>query len=384
MDFRLSDEQQMFKDSLTGWLMRHSQIEHRDPPGRDRWSDFARMGWLGVAIPAEYGGLGFGAVEQMIIAEAFGAHLTPEPFVSTVLMSAGLLLELGSPEQQCRYLPPIAGGEAKLAFAYAERSSRYRLGLVSTRARRKAGRYILDGEKIVVLDAPGANWLFVSARTSGAEDDEHGVSLFLVDPKAFGLGSLSYETIDGRMASDLVFDGVEAELIVGAEGRALAGIEAVADRVAALLCAKGVGAMQALLDTTLAYVKVRGQFGRPIGDFQVIQHRIVDMRIELECARAAAIMAACLSHSPAISRKMAVSAAKVQLARSAKFIGSNAIQLHGGIGMTEELPVGRHFRHLRALQSLLGDADFHRARFAELSRPGESQSSPPGPQVSGQ
>lgn len=365
MDFSLTDEQKMLQDSLADWLSRNAG-NHAGIQAADHWSEMADMGWLGVALPAEHGGFGFGAMEQMLVAEAFGKHLVHAPYLSTVVLSANLILACGTEDQQQAWLPAIASGEQKFAFAYAERRSRHRLDVVTTRARREGSGYVLDGEKILVLDAPEANRLIVSARLEGADDDADGISLFIVDPSAEGVTARAYATLDGRRAADIGFRGVRVEALLGLEGAAWCGLQMVIDQAVAMLCAEGVGAMQALLDATLAYVKVRHQFGRVIGDFQVVQHRIVDMRIELDCARAAAMLAASLAGADEIARGKATSAAKVQLDRAARFIGSNAIQLHGGIGMTDELAVGHYFKRLRMLQTLLGDADHHRARFSHL------------------
>ncbi|CAN5271052.1 acyl-CoA dehydrogenase family protein [soil metagenome] len=366
MDFSLTEEQQMLQDSLADWLSRNVGT-HPGIAAGDRWSEMAGMGWLGVALPAKYGGFGFGAMEQMLVAEAFGMHLVREPYTASIVLSANLILACGTAAQRQAWLPGIASGEQKFAFAYAERHSRHRLDVVTTRARRDGSGHVLDGEKILVLDAPEADRLIVSARLEGADDDAEGIGLFVVDPTADGVTARAYATLDGRRAADLGLRGVRAEALLGAEGTAWQVIQSVADHAVAMLCAEGVGAMRALLDATLEYVKVRRQFGRPIGDFQVIQHRIVDMRIELDCARAAAMLAASLVGADEATRGKAASAAKVQLDRAARFVGSNAIQLHGGIGMTDELAVGHYFKRLRMLQTLLGDADHHRARFARLA-----------------
>ncbi|MDI3292312.1 acyl-CoA dehydrogenase family protein [Janthinobacterium tructae] len=366
MDFRLTDEQQMLQDSLADWLSRHAGTQHGIAEG-DHWREMAEMGWLGVALPAEYGGFGFSAMEQMLVAEAFGRHLVREPYAMFIVLSANLILTCGTEAQRQAWLPAIASGERKFAFAYAERHSRHRLDVVTTRARRESGGYVLDGEKILVLGAPQADRLIVSARLDGADDDAGGIGLFIVDPASSGVSARAYTTLDGGRAADIGFRGVRAEALLGAEGSAWPAIQLVADQAVAMLCAEGVGAMGALLEATLQYVKVRQQFGRFIGDFQVIQHRIVDMRIELDCARAATMLAASLIGADEITRGKAASAAKVQLDRAARFVGSNAIQLHGGIGMTDELSIGHYFKRLRMLQTLLGDADHHRVRFARLS-----------------
>nr|WP_319563647.1 acyl-CoA dehydrogenase [uncultured Rhodoferax sp.] len=365
MDFNLTEEQQMLQDSLADWLSRHAGTHHGIAVG-DHWREMAEMGWLGIALPPEYDGFGLGAMEQMLVAEAFGAHLVRGAYTASIVLSANLILACGTEVQRQTWLPGIATGEQKFSFAYAERHSRHRLDVVTTRARREGGGYVLDGEKILVLDAPEADRLIVSARLEGADDDAKGIALFVIDPSADGVTTRAYATLDGGRAADIGFSGVRAEAMLGTEHAAWPAIQFTVDHAVAMLCAEGVGAMKALLDATLEYVKVRRQFGRPIGDFQVIQHRIVDMRIELDCARAAAMLAASLVGADEVTRGKAASAAKVQLDRAARFVGTNAIQLHGGIGMTDELAVGRYFKRLRMLQTLLGDADHHRERFARL------------------
>jgi len=366
MDFNLNEEQQMLQDSLADWLSRHAGTQHGIAAG-DHWREMAEMGWLGVALPTEYDGFGLGAMEQMLVAEAFGMHLVRGAYTASIVLSANLILSCGTEAQRQAWLPEIASGARKFAFAYAERHSRHRLDVVTTRAHREGSGYVLDGEKILVLEAPEADRLIVSARLDGAADDVQGIGLFVVDPSSDGVTTRAYATLDGGRAADIGFGGVRAEALLGAEGAAWPAIQMVADHAVAMLCAEGVGAMQALLDATLEYIKIRQQFGRPIGDFQVIQHRIVDMRIELDCARAAAMLAASLVGADEVTRGKATSAAKVQLGRAARFVGSNAIQLHGGIGMTDALAIGHYFKRLRMLQTVLGDADHHRMRFARLA-----------------
>ncbi|MEI5682008.1 acyl-CoA dehydrogenase family protein [Mesorhizobium sp. CCNWLW179-1] len=373
MDYRFSEEQSMLKDSLQGWLGRNYQFDQwrrliaRKPPhSEENWKSFASMGWLGITIPEAHGGLGFGAIDQMIIGEAFGSHLVTEPYLSSIVFGSNLILEAGTEVQKAEWLPRIAEGTARLAFAFAEKQSRFSLNTVATHAQKTSNGYTISGEKILVLDAPSADKLIVLARTGGDTTDKTGLSLFLVDPKNPGVSIRAYSTVDDRQAADIIFDNVVAEALIGSEGDALLAVEAVTDRAIAYLCAEGVGAMQALIEATLAYVKVRKQFGQAIGDFQIIQHRIVDLRVQLECSRALTLYAAVSATADANERARAASAAKVQVGRSARIVGRNAIQLHGGIGMTNELSIGHYFKRLLMVETMLGDIDFHQKRFASL------------------
>jgi alkylation response protein AidB-like acyl-CoA dehydrogenase len=364
MNLSLTDEQRLLKDSLEGWL---ANWDGKTGERQDPWVDFAEMGWLGASLPSEYGGYNFGPLEQLIIAEAFGRHHVISDYFSTILLGAGLLTALGSDKQKQEWLPLVAEGKARLSVAYAERTGRFDLTQIRCQADDEAGRVFVSGEKIVTYGASAADRLIVVARSSGAPGSAEGISLYLVDPKAEGVELTTYATLDGSMVSDIRFDRAEALEMIGPRDGAYEKVIRVLDHATALLVAEGVGLMDRLLAMTLEYVKIRRQFGKAIGDFQVIQHRIVDMRVELDCTRMAATLACSLAESDRAERIRAVAAAKVQLAKAAKMVGQNAIQLHGGIGMTEELPIGRHFRRLRVLQTLLGDADFHRRRFAQAS-----------------
>jgi alkylation response protein AidB-like acyl-CoA dehydrogenase len=373
MDYRFSEEQSMLEDSLQGWLGRNYQFDQwrklvaRKPPHSDEnWRSFADMGWLGIAIPEAHGGLGFGAIDQMIIGEAFGSHLVTEPYLSSVVLSGNLILEAGSKDQKAEWLQRIAQGTAKLSFAFAEKQSRFSLNNVATHAQKTSNGYTISGEKILVLDAPSADRLIVLARIGGDMTDKTGLSLFIVDPKSTGVSIRAYSTVDDRQAADIIFDNVVAEALIGSEGDAFPAVEAATDRAIAYLCAEGVGVMQSLIEATLAYVKVRKQFGQAIGDFQIIQHRIVDLRVQLECSRAMTLYAAVSTTANANERARAASAAKVQVGRSARIVGRNAIQLHGGIGMTNELSIGHCFKRLLMVETMLGDIDFHQKRFANL------------------
>ncbi len=374
MDYRFDNEQILLKESLEGWLSRNYGFEQwRGLAASDRgfaetnWHAFAEMGWLGIGIPEEFGGLGFGAVERMLIGEAFGRHLVNEPYLGSTVLAGSLMLRAGTEAQKAEWLPRMAAGEARLAFAFAETTSRFHPDHVATSARRQASRWVLSGEKILVLDARAADRILILARTSGETGDRHGLGLFLVDPAADGLSLRTYTTVDDRRASDIVLDGAVAEALIGDDGGAFQPLERCVDDAILYLCAEALGAMEVLFDMTRHYAKARRQFGQAIGDFQVIQHRIVDMRVQIECARALLLHAvAGVAGDDPVARARAASAAKVQMGKSARIVGRSAIQIHGGMGMTDELPVGHYFKRLVMAETFLGDIAFHQKRFSSL------------------
>ncbi len=374
MDYRFNDEQVLLKESLEGWLSRNYGFEQwRGLAASDlgfaetNWHTFAEMGWLGIGIPEEFGGVGFGAVERMLIGEAFGRHLVNEPYLASSVLAGSLMLHAGSEAQKAEWLPRMAAGEARLALAFAETASRFDLNHVATFARRQASRWVLSGEKILVLDARAAERILILARTSGETGDRHGLGLFLIDPATEGLSLRSYTTVDDRRASDIVLDGVVAEALIGDDGGAFHPLERCLDEAILYLCAEALGAMEALFEMTRQYAKARRQFGQAIGDFQVIQHRLVDMRVQIECARALLLHAvAGVADDDPVARARTASAAKVQMGKSARVVGRSAIQIHGGMGMTDELPVGHHFKRLVMAETFLGDIAYHQKRFAGL------------------
>lgn len=381
MDFSLTKEQELLRDSIAKFLAsRYDLAESRKAAtigaGHQPhiWRGFAEeLGILGATVPEQFGGLDGGPVELMIVAEQLGYALVVEPYVDTVVLGAGLLARTGGARAEA-VLEDIVAGEAVVAFAATEPTSGNVLNDVSTTARRDGDSWVLDGEKIVVGSAPWAQKLLVTARTSGERRDTDGVSLFLVDFDAEnppeGVEVHSYRTIDDRRAADLVFTGLRlpADALLGAEGEAWESVERAVDEATAAVSAEAVGLMRKVLADTVEYAKQRQQFGQPIGSFQVLQHRMVDMYIELEQSVSAVYLAILNLESERPMRARAVSAAKVTVSRAARFIGQNAVQLHGGMGMTEELAVGHYFKRLTAVENEFGSADQHRARYAELTR----------------
>jgi pimeloyl-CoA dehydrogenase small subunit len=371
MDLSLSPEQQLLRDTADRLIADTYRFEQRraymqSPAGfsRENWRRFAELGLLGLPFAESLGGIGGGGVEVMVLMNAFGRGLVVEPYLACVVLSGGLLRE-------CAAMPPIAElieGKAIFAFAHGERQARYALADVATTARRAAGGYVLDGRKTLVLNGDAADRLLVSARTAGSSRDRRGITLFLVDRDARGVSVRGYSTNDGMRAAEIAFDGVRvgADVVIGEVDGALPVIEKVVDQTIAALIAEAAGIMTRLCDLTADYLKTRQQFGRPIGSFQALQHRFVDMLLASEQAKSMAYLAATAWDSnDAASRARTVSAAKAEIGRGGRFVGQQAVQLHGGIGMTDEYSVGHYFKRLTMIDALFGNADHHLARFAD-------------------
>jgi len=374
MNFDLTEEQQLLADSLRKYLGNEYSIDKRakivdSATGWSEavWAAFAEMGLLGVPFAEEHGGFGGSAVDVMLVMEALGESLVVEPYWVNVGLAGRLLVRGGSAAQQKRILPALIQGKQRLAFAHTERTARYDLAHVGTRAKRSGGGFMLEGEKRAVLHGGSADTLIVSARTSGGDTDATGIGLFLVDRGTPGVTVKEYRTIDELRAADVwlsdVAVGAEAQL--GDEGRALPLIEDAADYATALLCAEAVGAIRFANEATLDYLKTRRQFGVPIGSFQALQHRMVDMVISYEQARSMACLACVkVDTAPPTERRHAVSAAKIKVADACRHVSQEAVQLHGGMGMTEELKVSHTFRRLTMIGQTFGDAEHHLERFA--------------------
>lgn len=372
MDFTLSAEQELLRDGLAKFLTGRHDVHSSRAAARaggqpDIWRAFAEdLGILGATVPESAGGSGGGPVEAMVIAEELGRALVTDPFVDTVVVCGGLLARSGGPTAAA-VLAGIADGSAIVALAAEETGGGEDWKHPSTTAVREDGHWLLSGAKTVVVAAPLATHLLITARTDG------GLSLFLTefDASAAPPGCLahSYRTIDDRHAADLVFDRLRLPDDAMIDENAWESVELARDEGAAAVCAEAVGAMRTVLDDTVGYCKQRQQFGQPIGGFQVLQHRMVDMYIELEQAVSASFLATLTLGAEPDVRARAVSAAKATVGRAARFIGQNAVQLHGGMGMTEELAVGHYFKRLTAVQYEFGSTDWHRARYARLTRP---------------
>lgn len=370
MDFSYSEEQTLLRNSLSRYLADNYAFEDwrkftASPEGYDpaHWRQFAELGLFAAPLPEEFGGLGGGPVESMVVMEEFGRALVVEPFVPTVVIAGGLLANAGGALAQ-DVLPKIAAGEAMIAFAFAEPQSRYGLADLTTTAKKQGADYVLSGKKSVVLGAPWVDQLIVTARTGGNQREEKGVSVFLVDKSAKGISSQDYAAMSGLRASDIVFENAQARLI-GDEGSAFASLNGVVGRAIAAHLAEALGAIAVLMSATVEYAKTRKQFGQPIGKFQVLQHRMVDMFIAGEQARSACLMATLKLGE--VDSARTVSAAKAAVAKYAKQVGESAVQVHGGIGMTDELNVGHYFKRLTLLEMLFGSRDYHLRRMADLS-----------------
>jgi len=377
MDFNYSEEQNLLQDSVEKFLAKNYSFETRrqiiaarQGVSATAWEGFASLGLLGLPIPPEHEGYGGNAIDTMIVMEACGKALVVEPFLATVVLGAGAIVLGGTEPQRRLLLPNVVNGSLKLGFAHEEPRSRASLTHVETTARQESGFWIINGRKAVVLHGAVADLLIVSARTSGKPGDAHGISLFFVNPAEQGVSGREYPTYDGMRAAEVEFANVQigSDSLIGVLDRAHPLIELVIDRGIAALCAEAVGCMSALNGATLEYLKTRQQFGVAIGKFQALQHRMVDMLIQLEQARSMACLAAVKVDSPdADERRRCVSAAKELIGRAGRFVGQQAIQLHGGMGMTDELSVGHYFKRLTAIDTLFGDSNHHLTRFSSVA-----------------
>ena len=367
MDFDLTEEQSLVADNLTRLLKDRYGFEQRkaykkDPLGFSEalWSQYAEMGLLGAAFSEQDGGYGGGAVERMLIAEAFGRSLALEPYMASVVLAGGAVKHAGSAEQRASLLGSVATGELRLALAHAERAAGWNPFDVATTATRDGSGFALNGEKGLVINGDSAQKLIVLARTAGGRRERAGLGLFVIDAGATGVLRRGYETQDGQRAAEIGFVNARVEDVLGDSEGAAGAVAATLDEAIAALCAEGVGAMSEATEITTEYLKTRKQFGAPIGSFQALQHRASDMIVALEQARSMMYYATMMaSETDADARSRAMSAAKAQIGRSAKFIGQQATQLHGGIAMTYEYKLGHLFKRMTMIEMSYGDADYH-------------------------
>ena len=371
MDFDFTAEQEMLRDSVARYFADHYEFGRRQATIRSAagwhppfWRGLADdIGVLGAPFSEALGGLGGGAVENMIVMEEIGKALVIEPYLDTVVIGGGLLRRCGT-ERARELIGGIVAGEVRLAFAHLEPAGRFDLADVATSAVQDGGTWRLSGVKDAVRGAPFATHLLVNARIAGARGDRAGVSVFLVATGAPGLAAREYPTVDGARAADLSFDGVPAELLAPS-GQGFDLLDAAVDDGVAALCAEAVGVMRRLLADTVEYTKQRRQFDAPIAANQALQHRMVDMYMALEQSISMTYMATLKLDRPSLERNRAVSAAKVQVGKAAKFVGQSAIQLHGGMGMTNELAVSHYFKRATMIESQLGSVDHHAARIEQ-------------------
>ncbi len=376
MDFRLTEEQKMLVQSAEQFAKKDSPVTRfrqlrASPPGWDKalWRKMGELGWLAIPFSQDIGGFGGSLLEVSIVAEQLGRSLVPEPFLASVVLAGMTLSEAGTKEQVEKFLVPMMEGKTSLALAYAEKESRFDPNEITLAAKASGGDYVLDGEKVWVLNGHAADHVLVAARTSGSHSDKKGITLFLVDGSASGLTRTAVHGMDGQHTGLLKFKGVKVgkDRIIGKADEGLSLLEKALDRGAAIACAEGLGLIRECLQRTVEYLKVRVQFGTPIGSFQALQHRAADMFVETQLAHSMTILAALKGDDPdETERKRAVSAAKVQLAESGWFVTKQAIQLHGGIGCTDEQDVGLFFKRMHALNTLFGDKDWHLGRYSSL------------------
>lgn len=377
MDFSYTEEQQMLQDSIARFVLNDYDFDKRmklvksEPGyGRDNWQLFAELGWLMVPFSEADGGLGGSGTDLMVVMEEFGKGIVVEPFLATAVLAGGLVADAGNEAQKAEFLGRIMAGDLQMAVAYAEPQSRYQLADVATTAHKDGDHYVLNGHKAVVLNGGIAQIIVVSARISGARTDEDGIALFLVDNDSDGVRINSYRTQDGGRAAEVHLEKVRvpAERLLGLEGQALPAINHAINRAILAVCAEAVGAMEVVLRKTVEYSKTRVQFGVPIGSFQALQHRMADMFIEHQQAKSIVLMAAMKVDQRGPEADKAVSAMKSRIGKAGRKIGQEAIQIHGGIGVTEELDVGHYFKRLTMIELLFGNGDFHTQRFAKNGR----------------
>ncbi|MFT3727192.1 MAG: acyl-CoA dehydrogenase family protein [Terricaulis sp.] len=375
MNFDYTDEQNALRDSLSKWAGQQYDFDKRktalasEDGWKKNWATFAELGLLAAPLPEEFGGLGGGATEVAVVTEEFGKALVVEPFVPTVVLGGGALKYAGSAAQKEEHLNAIAAGERIIAFAQAEPKSRWALNDVSTTAKKSGAGFTLNGQKAVVLGAPQADHLLVSARTAGGQRDSKGISLFLVPKSAKGITTRDYPTMDDTRASEVYFENVAlgADALIGAADGALPVIERIVDEANAAYSNEAVGCMRLMTSLTQEYAKQRKQFGKAIAEFQVIQHRLVDMFMATEESVSLALLATIKVDGSDAERARAVSSAKALIGRQGRFVGQSAVQIHGGMGVTDEMRVGHYFKRVTMIDATFGNVDYHLKRFAALT-----------------
>lgn len=375
MDFNFTEEQTMIRDSLARLIKdqydfdtRRKVVASKEGWRPTMWAQFAELGLLAAPFSEEDGGLGGGPIDAMVVMEEFGKGLVVEPFLQTVVVGGGFLKRAAA-GQKAEHLAPMIAGERVFAFAYAEPKGRYNLADLETTAKKDGAGWTISGHKSVVVGAPWASHLIVTARTAGGRRDTGGIGVFIVARDAKGVTTRDYPTVDGRRASEVHFDNVAvgADAVIGDAENGLPLIERVTDEAIAALCAEACGAMKVAQAMTVEYSRQRKQFGTPIGKFQVLQHKMVDMFMEAEQSVSMTYMATLKLDEDDVTRKKAASAAKVRIGQAGRFVGQNAIQIHGGNGMTDEYAIGHYFKRLTIIDSEFGNVDHHLKRYTDLS-----------------
>lgn len=383
MNFNLSEEQNLIRDSIARFVSDNYEFDKRNSYvamdhgfSTDNWQQFAELGWLSIPFAEEQGGFGGGPIDTMVIMQEFGRGLVAEPYLPTVVLFGGLLQAGASAELQEQHIPQLIAGELQGAFAYLERQSRYEICDIATQARQDGDQWLLNGQKTVVLNGGAAQKLIVAARTSGNQADQAGITLFLVDAAAAGIDRTLYRMTDGQEAANISFKDVQAEAVIGAEGAGYALMKDVIDDARLAICANALGAMETLNAMTLEYCKTREQFGVAIGTFQALQHRMVDMFGACENTKSLLLRAVCAAKAEDEDAQRSLLALKVMVGRAGRLIGGEAIQMHGGMGMTDELSVGFFVKRLMIINTLFGDADYHQQLFTQLvNAPASSEAS---------
>ena len=377
MNFELSEEQTLLENMVTAfvrddynWETREKIVKTEEGWKPENWSKFAELGLLSVPFSEDHGGLGGTAVDSMVVMEQFGKGLVVEPFMPSILLSGNLISKLANESQANEIIPKIIEGESRYVFAYAEPQSRFDLSDVKTSATKDGDEYTLNGFKSVVFGASMATHIIIAARTSGDQRSEDGITLFLADIKSNGITLQTYPTIDEYRASEVVIENlkISSDMVLGEVDKAYPVVEEVIDLATIAACSEAVGVLQVLKDSTIDYCKQRKQFGQPISKNQAIQHKLVDMMIEYEQSKSILYMACTSNLSDPTSRKKAVSAAKARIGKAIKYVGENAIQLHGGMGMVDEYLVSHYFKRATMLGVLFGNEDYHMKRFSDITQ----------------
>ena len=375
MDFNFNEEQTLIQGQVAQFIQRDYEWEKRQNLvsselgySEENWKTFAELGWLGISLSEASGGFGVTALESMIIMEEFGKGLVVEPFLETIILCSALIDSCGTDEQKSEILDQVIAGNMHLALGFTEPQSRFNLADITTEAKLKDGNYIVNGFKSVVMNGPNANKIIISTRTTGKQTDKDGITLLVIDVNQDGVSLRNYPTVDGRRASELTLENVTvpSSYLLGSEDQGFQLLEDAIDNATLGICAEAVGAMEVLYKTTVEYTKTREQLGQPIGKFQVLQHRMVDMFMEYEQSKSLLYMATIKNVEGSQDAKKSISGLKYQVGKAAKFIGQQSVQLHGGMGVTDELNVGHFFKRLTTIISIFGNTDYHLKRYSQL------------------
>ena len=375
MNFELSEEQKMIQQSVERFvqenydLPKRVEISSKDPGySKEYWGSMAELGWLGLPFEEKDGGFGGNQIDTLVIMEQFGKGLVLEPFIANVVLGGGAIQIGGSEELKKEMLPGLIEGSKQMTLAYAEQQSRFDLEDVATSARQEGDKFIINGQKSMVLNAESADHIVVVTRTSGGQVDEEGITLFLVDSNAKGIELQNFPTVDGLRASEITFNNVEvgSERMIGELGKGFDILRVVSNNAILAVCAEAVGAMEILYKDTVEYTQQREQFDHPLSDFQVLQHRMVDMFMEYEQCKSLLFRATMETIQDPVLAQRTIHALKHLIGKSGIFVGENAVQLHGGMGVTEELRIGHFFKRLLVIDSQFGNADFHLDKFTNF------------------